>query len=76
MGSYLFRVVPSIRETLSVFLLILCLTVFSGRAVNFSVKACRLIVPRSWDYLVNDSSDEASPCDELGNGMLIYVGFA
>ena len=25
---------------------------------------------RSWDDLVNDSSDEASPCDEVENGTL------
>ena len=25
---------------------------------------------RSWDDLVNDSSDEASPCDEVENGKL------
>ena len=25
---------------------------------------------RSWDNLVNDSSDEALPCDELENGTL------
>ena len=26
---------------------------------------------RSWDDLVNDSSDEASPCDEVENGSLV-----
>ena len=25
---------------------------------------------RSWDDLVNDSSDEASPCDKVENGTL------
>ena len=38
--------------------------------MNFSVKACRPIMSRSWDDLVNDSSDEASPCDEVENGTL------
>ena len=38
--------------------------------MNFSVKACRPIMSRYWDDLVNDSSDEASPCDEVENGTL------
>ena len=38
--------------------------------MNFSVKACRPIMSGSWDDLVNDSSDEASPCDEVENGTL------
>ena len=38
--------------------------------MNFSVKACRPIMSISWDYLVNDSSDEASLCDEEENGTL------
>ena len=38
--------------------------------MNFSVKACRPIMSRSWDDLVSDSFDEASPCDEVENGTL------
>ena len=35
--------------------------------MNFPVKACRPIMSRSWDDLVND---QASPCDEVENGTL------
>ena len=35
-----------------------------------SVKACRPIMSRSWDDLVDDSSDDASPCDEVENVTL------
>ena len=38
--------------------------------MNFSVKACRSIMSRPWDDLVDDSSDDVSPCDELENVML------
>ena len=38
--------------------------------MNFSVKACRPIMPRSWDDLVEYSFHEASPCDEVENGTM------
>ena len=57
-------------EKLSICFLILFNSFFACRPLNFSVKACRSIMSRTWDDLVNDSSDEASPCDEVENGTL------
>ena len=38
--------------------------------MNFSVKACRPIMSRSWDALVDDSFHEALQCDEVVNVTL------
>ena len=38
--------------------------------MNFSVKACRPVISRPWDDLVDHSSKDVSPCDEVDNFML------
>ena len=64
------HMVLSIRNSINLLLHIVFDRFFAGRPVNFFVKACRPIMSRSWDDLVNDSYDEALPCDEVENGTL------
>ena len=64
------HMVLSIRNSISLFLNIVFDRFFAGRPVNFYLKACRPIMSRSWDDLVDDSSGDVSPCDEVENGTL------